>query len=73
MNKNDFLKHRIRKYLHKKNLKLMAEQYLPVHSVYFTNPKLFIKKGAILDEMNNCSIIENNYDDILVKVDAWLG
>jgi len=73
MNKNDFLRHRMKKYLHKKDLKALADKYLPVHSDYFSNPELFSKKDAILKEIDQCSIIENNYEAILLKVDTWLA
>jgi hypothetical protein len=73
MTKTDFLKLRIRKYVITKNLKTLAADYFPVTSGYIANPKLYSSRLAIIDEMNNLNIVENNYETILAKVNSWLG
>jgi hypothetical protein len=73
MNKQEMLKHRIRKYLQVKCIKSIADDYLPEDSDYFVHPALFISKLSILNEIDDCHIVEKNYDAILDKVNAYLA
>ncbi|HKR03446.1 MAG TPA: hypothetical protein VJY62_02335 [Bacteroidia bacterium] len=73
MDKKDFLKLRIRKFIQTKKLKAIAADYFPVTSDYHTHPNLYNNKTSIIDEMEKFNIIEDNYEAILQKVNALLG
>lgn len=72
MTKTDFLKLRIKKFVTTKDLRILAAEYFPASSNQADNPKLFTSRPALIDEMNNLNIVENNYDAILARVNSWL-
>ena len=72
MDKKDFLKLRIRKFIQTKKLKEITGDYFPATSDYHIHPNLYNKKSSIILEMDKFNIIENNYDAILEKVNAIL-